>query len=68
MCEYCGEKTKEERDRLERDANRLYQQLIGIGRWYIGAAQGRHSGHDDRAKEVAEMARRIIRRLVEDWL
>ena len=71
MCEYCGVKSKTERERLIQDAENFNKQLEKLGQYYTDAAAGKvkhHDEKDDRDKYAGQRARLVIRRLVNDWI
>lgn len=70
MCEYCGDKTPEERDRLMADAESLAKRLKNLGHYYERASKGyiQHHGEDQEAMKAGKIAHSIVRRLVEDWI
>ena len=72
MCQYCGEKSKTEREALIRDAEHFVKQLEDLGAYYLRAARGYaidHSGTgDERAVMAGRRARLVVRRLVGDWV
>ena len=71
MCEFCGNKTPEERRRLIEYAGRVARDLEALATRYRSMAAGRIDPHvvDIRGGGVrSATALQVIKRLVEDWL
>lgn len=67
MCDVCVER-REGRKFTETTAFRIAEELSDLQTKYIDMACGKLDPHGDDAKKVAQLARIVIRRLVEDWI
>ena len=68
MCEWCGEKTPEERKALIQAAKTFRDSLHRLGDYYVSAAHGREVHHTEASVGRAALAKNIIRQLVGDWI
>jgi hypothetical protein len=68
MCEWCGEKTQEERRQLIEAGQRFANDLRTLADYYAGLGRGSVKPHDAKTiGAIRPTARRVLRELFESW-
>jgi hypothetical protein len=68
MCEWCGEKTPEQRRELIEAGSRFAQELRVLADYYAGLGRGSITPHDPKVvAPIKANARWVLRQLFEDW-
>ncbi len=68
MCEWCGDKRPEERQRLVEAGRHSSRDLRRLASYYEGLGKGSVEPHNARTIDaIKPIARSVLRQLFEDW-